>query len=312
MTMIDTPRQWIEQHAHPLATFEPAAPLNDLAPLGDLARNANVVALGAATRDTHELSVLAHRMLRFLVEESGFRTVALEGDSAASSAINDYVVAGVGDPRALMANARTFWRTQELLDVVKWLRRYNMRHPHDPVRVAQASDAVPPSYDLGDIERFMAEEVIRWHERTGEKIVYWGGMAHTADGMSRTIPMSGQRIAHRNAGSYLRQRFGAGYISMGLMFDHGVGAQNYPTPPTDFIDSTLGDTALDAYLLNLAMISSARAQPWLTEPAKSRLVGPGYDPADDADQYLAGGSLAEWFDGVVHCRKVTGAHWLHQ
>ena len=178
-------------------------------------------------------------MLWFLVEEYGFRTLALEGDGAASLAVNDYVVAGVGDPRAVMANARTFWRTQELLDVVTWLRHYNMRHPRDPVQVAQPSAAMPSSGELGDIERFMAEEVIRWHERTGDKVVHWGGMAHTADGPSRTIPMPGRRVAHRNAGSYLRQRFGAGYVSMGLMFDHGAGVQTFPTPPPDSIDTAL-------------------------------------------------------------------------
>lgn len=42
-------------------------------------------------------------------------------------------------------------------------------------------------------------------------------------------------------------------------------------------------------------------------PAKIRLIGPVYDPADDATLHLSGGSLAEWFDIVMYHRTVTPA-----
>ncbi|MGW4128151.1 hypothetical protein [Amycolatopsis japonica] len=43
---------------------------------------------------------------------------------------------GIGDPRALLAGARSFWRTRELLGVMVWMRRHNERNPVDPVRIA--------------------------------------------------------------------------------------------------------------------------------------------------------------------------------
>jgi erythromycin esterase len=132
--------QWIKHHAHPLVTFDPDGPLTDLAPLRDMVRDARFVALGASARTTHELSVTSHRILRFLAEELGFRSLALEGDDATSIALDEYVRTGIGDPQALLVNARPFWRTTELLDVVGWLRRRNQRDPADPVRIAHVAD----------------------------------------------------------------------------------------------------------------------------------------------------------------------------
>ena len=45
-----------------------------------------------------------------------------------SEKVDEYVREGTGDPRALLAGARSFWRTGELLDAVDWLRRHNLRH----------------------------------------------------------------------------------------------------------------------------------------------------------------------------------------
>ncbi|MBB5911199.1 erythromycin esterase [Nocardia transvalensis] len=301
---------WIRRHAHPLRAREFGEALDDLAPLREGARAAVVVGLGAAARDTRELSVTAHRVLRVLVEDLGFRALALEGDDAAGVAVDDYVRTGAGDPRALMAGARSFWRTQELLDVVTYLREYNVRHPGDPVRIVH--DTEPARHtptrpdDLGRIEKLLADNVIRWHERTGDKVVYWGGMAHTVNGKARTVLLADRRVAHRSAGSYFRERFGNGYLSMALMFDHGEGQHSYPAPPPEFVDAALGRTDLDAYLLDL------RGAPpsWLDLPAKTRLIGPVYDPADDAAHHLAGGRITEWFDMIVHHRQVRPARLL--
>src|SRR5213083_1741518 len=77
------------------------APFDDLAPLANRARDATVVALGSATRQSHELSVLTHRVMRFLIDEHGFRTLALEGGEAASLELDTYVRTGEGDPLAI-------------------------------------------------------------------------------------------------------------------------------------------------------------------------------------------------------------------
>src|SRR5437016_14484720 len=90
-------------------------PFDDLAPLANRARNATVVALGSATRQSHELSVLTHRVMRFLIDEHGFRSLALEGDEAASIDLDTYVRTGEGDPLAILARARPFLRLAQIL-----------------------------------------------------------------------------------------------------------------------------------------------------------------------------------------------------
>lgn len=312
-TSIDTVTHWVGQHAHPLSASDPGQPLTDLAPVRQLVGPARVVALGAATRDTHELSVTAHRILRFLVEHSGFRSLVLEGDDATSAALDEYVRTGAGDPRALLAQARSFWRTEELLEAVAWVRRYNQGHPDDPVRIAHPEPerrVTAESGDLGDIEKMLADNVIRWHEHTGHTIVYWGGTAHTVDAAARNVLLGEQRVTHRSAGAHLRRHFGAGYLSVGLTFDHGSTAHTFPSPPPDFAEAVLGRVDLATYLLDLRTPAPGPVRTWLTEPTKTRLIGPVYDPGNDAAFHLSGGSLSEWFDLVVHHRTVTSARPL--
>lgn len=299
--------QWIKNRAVHLPSLDPRAPHADLRPLQDGLRDATVVGLGASSRGTHELAAVAHRMLRFLVEELGFRSLSLEGDDAASAELDAYVRTGRGDPREVLAGARPFLRTEEVLDAVRWIRGRNEQHPDDPVRLALAEEAVGPGQDLADIERGLAENTIRWRERTGHKIVYWGGLAHLVNGAARTV--SPGTLTHRNAGSYLRERFGAGYVPVGLTFRSGSPWYEVPAPPADFAETLLA-TGPDAYVLDLRADAPDDVRAWLDAPTRTRLIGPHYDPADDAAYSLSGGSLAEWLDLVVHVREVSAARPL--
>ncbi|QUH02663.1 erythromycin esterase family protein [Saccharopolyspora erythraea] len=312
--MTETVTQWIRHHAHRLPVFDPEAPITDLLPLADIVRDAKVVALGASTRQAHELSALSHRIVRLLVEELGFRSLALEGDDPSRVGLDEYIRTGTGDPRVLLAEARSFWQTEEILDVIRWMRSFNHRHPDDPVRFAGAVHSPQGSASLLDglagIELSLAESTIRWHEQTADKIVYWGGLAHTANGNPRTVSPSSPPMTHRNAGSYLREHFGAGYASIGLTFHHGMAPYPVPPPPVEFADAVLGGTGLDAYLLDLHADGPPSVRTWLDTPTKTRLIGPHHDPDDNAAHHLSGGSLAEWFDAILHTQEVTSVRFL--
>ncbi|RII08644.1 Erythromycin esterase [Streptomyces sp. YIM 130001] len=307
--------RWIEQHAHRLTSLDPEAPLTDLEPLAEIVRDAKVVAMGASNRHTHELSALSHRLVRFLVEQMGFRTLALEGDEAERVGLDAYVRTGDGDPRELLADARSFWQTEEILDTVRWMRAFNRGRPDDPVRFAgahptlQGPSAIEPA-GLADIERTLAESTIRWQERTADKIVYWGGIAHTAVGDPRTVSPPVPPLTHRNAGSYLREHFGDAFVSIGQTFHHGMAPDQILPPPPEFADSVLGDTNLDTYLLDLRAHAPEPVRTWLDTPTRTRMIGPHYDPAHNAAYYMSGGSLTDWFDAVLHVREVTAVRFL--
>src|SRR6266496_3687395 len=129
----------IAERATPLR-LDLDAPFDDLAPLANRARDATVVALGSAARQSHELCTLTHRVMRFLIDEHGFRSLALEGDEAASINLDTYVRSGEGDPLAILARARPFLRLAEILAAVRWIRARNERNPNDPIRVVHVAE----------------------------------------------------------------------------------------------------------------------------------------------------------------------------
>ncbi len=308
---METVTEWIKKNSHALVNRKPDEPLDDLRPLAPLVRDAKIVALGAAARQTRELSDVAHRIVRLLVEEEGFRSLALEGDDPGRLGLDVYVATGDGDPRALLGRARPFWQTAEILDLVHWMRSYNKRHPGDPVRFAQFP-AEPVRHTtrldgLAELERTLADGVSWWQQLTGDKVVYWGGMAHTAIGAPRTVSPSEPLESHQNMGGYLRERLGLDYRSVGLTMAYGSIGQPLPAPHPDFVDSLLHAAAenMAGYVLDLGTSLPEPIRRLLDAPTRTRLIGSFYDPRDDAAYHMSGGSLASWFDVVVHTQEVT-------
>ncbi|GAA5705711.1 erythromycin esterase [Streptomyces avermitilis] len=128
----------LESGAHPLRTVEPQGDTSDLRPLDGMIGGARVVGLGEATHSSHDFFALKHRVFRHLVEEKGFRTFALEGSWSTGQRLDDYVLHGKGDPRRIMREEfqrdYLWWNNTDYLALVEWMRAYNLRHPHDPVR----------------------------------------------------------------------------------------------------------------------------------------------------------------------------------
>ncbi|MFJ2913562.1 hypothetical protein ACIO8F_30040 [Streptomyces sp. NPDC087228] len=81
----------IERAAHPLLSAEPTGGFRDLRPFGRMVGNATVVGVGEATHSSHEFFSFKHRAFRYLVQEKGFRTFALEAPWSTGQRLNDYV-----------------------------------------------------------------------------------------------------------------------------------------------------------------------------------------------------------------------------
>ncbi|MGW7353294.1 erythromycin esterase family protein [Streptomyces sp. NPDC054784] len=137
----------LSRAARPLRSVEPHGDLADLRPLGAAIGRSAVVGLGEAAHGARELFTLKHRVFRHLVEERGFTTFALEVNWAAGLRINDYVRHGVGEPRAIMAeefaDGKWPWNVREYLDLLTWMRAYNLRHPRRQVQFMGNDMAYP-------------------------------------------------------------------------------------------------------------------------------------------------------------------------
>src|SRR4029450_11160429 len=98
----------------------------DLRPLKNLVRNARIVALGEGTHGTSEFFRMKHRILEFLASEMGFTIFSIEANMPEAYRVNDYVLRGVGDPKALLKGMYFWtWNTEEVLAMIEWMRQFN-------------------------------------------------------------------------------------------------------------------------------------------------------------------------------------------
>lgn len=124
-------RTWIKGQAIPLITTDPTEPLDDLLPLQQLIGDASLVGLGEATHGSHEFFAMKHRLLTFLVEKMGFTMFAIEGSWSAGEKINRYILTGEGKIEELFQLFYFWtWRTQEVLELINWMRAYNADPQH--------------------------------------------------------------------------------------------------------------------------------------------------------------------------------------
>jgi len=110
---------------------DPTVKDDDLAVLDPMVGGASIVGLGEATHGSSEFFRMKHRLLRYLVERKGFTAFGMEADLAQCRALDAYVLTGMGDPRGLVEDLGMWvWATEEMVDLVTWMRAYNADPAH--------------------------------------------------------------------------------------------------------------------------------------------------------------------------------------
>jgi erythromycin esterase len=123
---VQPPVAWIRSHAIPLKTVQAGHGFRDLKPLKKVVGSARIVALGEATHGTREFFQMKHRLIEFLASKMGFTIFAMEANMPEAYRLNDYVLHGTGDPRALLKGMYFWtWNTEEVLDMIEWMREFN-------------------------------------------------------------------------------------------------------------------------------------------------------------------------------------------
>ena len=117
---------WLDTHVHPFDGTHLSLPHTDLDFFRDIVGDARIVALGEGTHGTRDFFEMKARILRFLVEEMGFNTFAIEASWPESRRIDRYVRTGVGDPEVLLSGLYFWtWNTESVLGMIEWMRDHN-------------------------------------------------------------------------------------------------------------------------------------------------------------------------------------------
>jgi erythromycin esterase len=166
------------------------------------------------------------------------------------------------------------------------------------VQFHQDSVAGRGSY-AGDAARW-ADTISHHQQRTGQRVVYWDGIAHTT-AAPPTLGLAPERGPQASVGSLLRERYGDRYVTVAIGFHHGnIGAHAVPEPAPDLLDAALGTHELPSQWFDL------RSQPerW-NHSARLRVISGVYDPARDSAEHLTVPRLTEAFDVLIHLRQVS-------
>ena len=117
---------WLKSNAVAVKTVEAGNGFEDLRKVKAAIGDARIVSLGEATHGTREIFQMKHRFSEFLASELGFTIFSIEANMPEAYRVNDYVLHGKGDPKALLQGMYFWtWNTEEVLEMIEWMRAFN-------------------------------------------------------------------------------------------------------------------------------------------------------------------------------------------
>lgn len=160
-SITDKQLKWLHTNSYPLArvdTLSTDAESNDeLRMFKSLVDTARIIALGESTHGTSEFFRLKHRMLEYSVKELGVRIFAIEDHQLVVRRVNDYILGGSGTARSSMYGMLGVWQTEEVRNLIEWLRNYNNAHPEDKVEFV-GFDMQNHSLPIDSLTAFIAKQ----------------------------------------------------------------------------------------------------------------------------------------------------------
>jgi len=142
LTVVVAQNQWQESFnpfISQLVTTDPKVKdVTDLKVLDNLIKRKKIVALGEATHSTKEFFTTKHRLIKYLVEKHDFRVFVIEDDYTSTYNINAFITgkSDINGKKALFNNWSKAWFTQEVFDMVLWMKSFNEeRDDDDKIRI---------------------------------------------------------------------------------------------------------------------------------------------------------------------------------
>jgi erythromycin esterase-like protein len=116
-----------------LSGLSPTLARGDLEPFRRIVGDALLVALGESTHTSRGYYEAKARLIRYLVEDLGFRAIAFETQWLTALPAARHVASCTGTPEAAAASLFAVWRDATVRDLLRWACEFNRAHPADPV-----------------------------------------------------------------------------------------------------------------------------------------------------------------------------------
>ncbi len=128
-------KNWLTSRTTEIPETGQVSKSSDLRPITSWP-NVRVVALGEATHGSREFNSFRLSVTKRLIEESGYRIVALEASESRFRSLSRYIAGDSGKSSEVTKRIETGWigrRSQR--DLIEWVRSWNLQHQQDRVRI---------------------------------------------------------------------------------------------------------------------------------------------------------------------------------
>ncbi|SDM01282.1 Erythromycin esterase homolog [Geoalkalibacter ferrihydriticus] len=153
-----TPVELLRAQAIPIKSAD------DLDSLVRSAKDRSLVLLGEASHGTSEFYTWRAALSRRLIEESGFRFIAVEGDWASIYKLNQYVRGRTAEGESARCIMESFnrwptwmWANRETAELIEWLRAYNAERPTKEQVGFYGIDVYGPESSMGKVLELMKD-----------------------------------------------------------------------------------------------------------------------------------------------------------
>jgi len=142
--------------AFALHGVDPNSPVDDLAPLAGIVGDAQFVGLGESIHTSGGYYAAKNRLVRYFVEQLGFRALAMETPRTNAEVASLYIERGIGTLNDSMKSIFPVFACPETAELFAWLADFNQAHPNDPVYF-YGFDGQQPEADAEILEAFLSQ-----------------------------------------------------------------------------------------------------------------------------------------------------------
>ncbi|MCJ8163701.1 erythromycin esterase family protein [Pontibacter sp. E15-1] len=206
---------WVNKNAYPLQADSSSSNYHDLRFLSKVLKDKSIIGLGEASHGTQEFYYQKRRIVEYLIQEAGYKMVALESPSTTIEPINQFLQDGTGDMK-VMLKAMGLYNSEEMYKLCLWIMTYNKnKSDKDKVKLI--------GYDSEEYwgnpftrDKLMAESLIKARTVQNCKTIVWAHNLHIAKDTTMA--------EFKAMGYYLKKEFGINFYAIG--FDTYKGSVN--------------------------------------------------------------------------------------